>query len=357
MELRCPAAGCLGLLLLAACSAPGGGKELEFRVPVSVREVSTGAVEDTLVATGTLRALETVSLRAETGGALKTGRTADGRRLNEGDAVRAGQVVAEITGDEIRLGSRSDANRQRYEAARRDYESRKRLFDEGLISEFDVRSAETLLADAKVDWERSQLTEVRSKLITPIHGLLLHFARDEQGLPLADGQLVAQGYLVAQVAPTTDLIADVAVVGPDISRIREGMPARIRHHARESQAFEGRVVRLAPAVDSTTRTLRAEVGVGNREGLLRPGMFVEVTIIAERREDVPVVPRDAVTERNNAKVVFVLDGQRVLRREVVLGLGGDDVIEVRQGLQPGERVVVRGLETLADGTKVRVSGA
>ena len=116
--------------------------------------------------------------------------------------------------------------------------------------------------------------------------------------------------------------------------------------------------RLAPTLDPLTRTLRAEVLIGNREGLLRPGMFVEVTIIAERREGVTVVPREAVTERGGRKVVFVLRGQKVSRREVALGLGDDDLVEVRQGLEAGERIVVRGLETLTDDMRVRVvSGA
>jgi multidrug efflux pump subunit AcrA (membrane-fusion protein) len=86
-------------------------------------------------------------------------------------------------------------------------------------------------------------------------------------------------------------------------------------------------------------------------------MFVEVTLIAEQRDAVPVVPRTAVVERGGSKVVFVLQGPKVARREVVLGLGDDDVVEVRQGLEPGERIVVKGLETLSDGSRVSVSGA
>ena len=86
-------------------------------------------------------------------------------------------------------------------------------------------------------------------------------------------------------------------------------------------------------------------------------MFVEVTLIVERREEVPVAPRDAVTERGGRKVIFVLKGQRVERRSVVLGLGDDDIIEVRQGVEPGERIVVRGLETLTDNQRVNVSGS
>jgi multidrug efflux pump subunit AcrA (membrane-fusion protein) len=68
-----------------------------------------------------------------------------------------------------------------------------------------------------------------------------------------------------------------------------------------------------------------------------------------------VVPRGAVAERGGRRVVFVLSSQRVTMREVAIGLGDDEVLEVRHGLEPGERVVVRGLETLTDQMLVRVT--
>ena len=131
----------------------------------------------------------------------------------------------------------------------------------------------------------------------------------------------------------------------------------MRHHAWDDRTFDGHVLRLAPSLDPVTRALRTEVEVDNRAGLLRPGMFVEVTMVAERREDVPVVLRDAVAVRGGRKVVFVVKGQKVERRDVVLGLGDDEIIEVRNGVEVGERVVVRGLETLTDQQRVIVSGS
>jgi RND family efflux transporter MFP subunit len=353
---RAIAAVAIGLLL-AGCSPGGPDQQIEFRVPVFVREVTTGAVEDRVVATGTLRAAQTVTLRADTAGALLVGRTAAGRRLVEGDRVDAGQTIAEITGEEVRIAARTEATFQRYETARRDYESKKALFEGGLISDAEFRIVEAELADAKIEWERSQLTETRSKLVTPIAGVILSLCRDDQGQPLADGQLITQGYEVASIAEVRELVADVDLVGPDVSRVRGGLPARVRHHAWEDHNFSGRVMRLAPALDPMTRTLRAEVSVNNSDGLLRPGMFVEVTLIAQRHDDVPVVPREAVTERGGTKVVFVLKGQRVNRREVSLGLGDDEVVEIKSGLEVGEKIVVRGLETLTDNARVRVSGA
>ncbi len=345
------------LVILAGCGGQGAGEKVEFQVPVSVAEVGVGDVEDRIVATGTLRASEGVSLAVETGGVLEIGRGPGGRRWAEGDRVSAGQEIAQITGEDARIAARTEATRQRHVAAQSDLEATRRLFGQGLITETALRQADTVAADARLEYERSLQTERRNRLVTPIAGVILHLARDSRGQPVASGQLVAPGFVVAEVAPTNTLIADVDVAGPDVARVQPGLEARVRHHAFEGRLFEGKVAKLAPSVDSTTRALRVEVEVANADGLLRPGMFVEATVVAERRVAVPVVPREAVTERGGQRVVFVLRGQRVARREVSLGLGDDEKVEVRQGLAAGERVVIRGLETLSEDTRVRVTGS
>jgi RND family efflux transporter MFP subunit len=345
-----------GVGTLVACGGGGTTAPVEFRVPVTVEEVVAGDVEDRIVATGTLRAEEVVNLSVEYRGALQVARSATGRRLGEGDGVSAGQEVARITGEDVRVAARTAANRQRFLSAKADLENARRLHEEGLNTTTELRSAETAFEEARLEYDRSRLAEVRNTLTTPIDGVILTLARDAEGRPLADGQLVAPGTVIAQVAPTDFLIADVDILGPDIARVSRGQVARVTHHAWPNRPFEGKVVRLAPTVDAVTRALRVEVEVANDAGRLRPGMFAEVELLIEQRNGVPVVPRDAVTERAGKRVVFVLRGQRVAEREVELGLGDDRVVELRSGVELGDRVVVQGLETLADDVRVRVTG-
>ena len=351
------AALCVPLLTLSGCGAGTSDTEVEFRIPVEVDEVTTDTVEDRIVTTGTLRAAEGVILNVETPGFLVLARDAGGRRLAEGSAVKKGQLIAEITGEDARLAARLEATRRHLETAEQEMKRRQRLFEEELIAEEDVRRTEALYQDALHDFETSQRTAEKTRISTPIGGVILKLARDEADLPVADGQMVSPGFEVAQIAPVSRLIADIDLVGPELARVRPGQLVRARHYAFEGITIEGRILRLAPSMDPRTHTFRAEVDIDNSQGMLRPGMFVEVSIIAERRPDVAVVPRDAVTERAGRSVVFVLDGQRAVRRNVSLGLGDDDQVEVLEGVEPGERIVVRGLETLTDGTRVRVVSA
>ena len=346
------------LLLFAGCNSSNSADKVDFLVPVSVNDVGTADVEDHIVATGTLRVNEMVYLEVETGGILEFATNSEGQRLREGDRVKAGSVVARITGEDIRLTAGTEASRQRFEVAKDDYMAAKKLYDEGFKSKSDLLALQSALEDARLKYESSLNSENRSLLKTPIDGVILYLARNNnnQNQPIADGQFVKPGFEVARIAPTDQLVADVDLVGQDVARVSVGLPARVRHYAWEDRNFSGEVIRIAPTIDATTRALRAEIEVVNTDELLRPGMFVEVTIVKEQRKGVPVVPREAVTDRGGKWVVFVLKGQRVAMKEVALGLGDDNIVEIREGLAVGEKVVVQGLETLTDQTRVRVTG-
>jgi membrane fusion protein (multidrug efflux system) len=345
----------LVVFALAGCSPNASEPEIEFRVPVTVREVETGTVEDRVVATGTLRPVEEIVLNAGANGILRYARDDSGRRVRDGDLVKAGQVIAEIVGADVRLEARTESNERRYKVALRNYESSKSLFDDGLITEQELRRVEAEFTDARVTLDSSLLKEDRARIKSPIDGVV-RLGRNFSDAPVADGQLVNAGFVVAEIAPIDRLIADVDLVGSDISRVRVGQIVRVLHYAWSDRVFPGTVILLESFMNPETRTFNVQVQIDNPERLLLSGMFVEVILVADERADVPVVPRTAVVERGGSKVVFVVEGQKVTRREIVLGLGDDEIVEVRQGLDAGERIVVKGLETLSDGTRVLVSG-
>ncbi len=344
-------------LALSGCGPGASAPPVEFRIPVEVSTVETGNVEELIITTGTLRTREMVTLDIEIPGHVHIGRDDQGNRLTEGATVAAGQTIAEITGEDARLHARIESTRRALEAAESELERRRDLWASRLIAEEELRQTEVQYENALYEFERSKLNAAKSKIATPIGGVVLRLARNSDGLPIADGQLVAPGFTIARIAPLGELIADIDLVGPELGRVHEGLPARIRHYAYEDADIGGEVIRLAPSVDINTHTFRAEVAVSNPQRLLRPGMFVEVTIIADQRVDVPVVPRESVARRGGRNVVFVLAGQRVARRDINLGLGDDEQVEVLAGIAPGDRIVIRGVETLTDGTRVRIVGS
>ena len=107
------------------------------------------------------------------------------------------------------------------------------------------------------------------------------------------------------VVDFTDVVVEGRLSASDIAFIEENQPARVSSYSYSGKVFEGKVSNVSPTVDPETRTFLVEVALQNPEGLLRPGLFVKVDLVVERKEDVVVVPKDAVVLRKNRPVVFV----------------------------------------------------
>ncbi|MEE2778728.1 MAG: hypothetical protein VYE73_18415, partial [Acidobacteriota bacterium] len=134
-----------------ACGPTADTNEVEFRIPVEVADIETGDVEDLIVTTGTLRAREVVTLQIETPGSLLIARDANGRRLAEGDTVKRGQLIGEVTGEDTRLASRIEATQRALDTARAELERRRQLFEAELIPEEKLRQMEVALENALHD--------------------------------------------------------------------------------------------------------------------------------------------------------------------------------------------------------------
>jgi membrane fusion protein (multidrug efflux system) len=111
---------------------------------------------------------------------------------------------------------------------------------------------------------------------------------------------------------------------------------------------------VSRVIDPESRTFSAEAALQNESGRLRPGMYVEVSVILSRRENAVVVPPAAVVTRDGQQVVFVVQTDDTARRvPVTTGLRGEGYVEVTSGLLGSETIVVEGNAFLEDGQRIR----
>jgi cobalt-zinc-cadmium efflux system membrane fusion protein len=129
----------------------------------------------------------------------------------------------------------------------------------------------------------------------------------------------------------------------DLSRVSKGTPVTVTVEAYPSETFSGTIVYVGDVVDPTTRTIKVRCNVTNRDLKLKPEMFARVRLKTGSSTPVLALPKEAVLEVGGQALVFVqaADG-RYVRRSVVTGTVSGDTIEIREGLQAGERVVVKG---------------
>lgn len=154
-----------------------------------------------------------------------------------------------------------------------------------------------------------------------------------------EGQAVRAGDNLFLIADRSTLWVDVAVFEMDAPAVPIGTTVTVRPAGLPGQSYRGRVTFIQPTLDQQTRTLTARVEVANRDGALRPGMYAAVFVPGSARATL-AVPLTAVLPTGTRTLVFVNRGNGTfIPREVVVGVRGDSLIEIRQGLKAGEEVV------------------
>lgn len=339
--------------LLFGCKPDTNQTPLEFRVPVETAVIESANVEYSITTIGKLRVQELYTLSAKTKGTLIISK-ANTQLLGEGDRVEKDQLIATISGEEARLALRKEEVEQKLETATKNLEAAKKLYEKSLIPTRQFGQIKDNFAEAKLEQQISQNKAKQNIITSPIDGYILSLARDEDGQKMASGQSVNDGQVIAKVAATNKLVLDVHILPVDLKRIQIGMPAKVYASAWKGKEFEANLVRISAHIDEQTNTLRAELVVNNEQHLLKPGMFVEAALIVEEKQNVVVLPSDAIANRGGRNVVFVSSGQRVEQRTVTLGIKNGSVVEVLNGVALGESVVTAGINTLTDNMPIQI---
>ncbi len=162
--------------------------------------------------------------------------------------------------------------------------------------------------------------------------------------PIVAGDAVQAGMRALRIVDHRELWVDARIFEQDLTSVRVGQPVRVTLASRPGEAIEGRISFLHPMVDPATRTVTARLTVPNPSLTLRPGMFATVEIESELAPSALLVPRAAVIDSGTENVVFLAHpGGRFEPRRVTLGSGGNGgVVEVLDGLAPGDLVVTSG---------------
>ena len=137
--------------------------------------------------------------------------------------------------------------------------------------------------------------------------------------------------------------------------IDDGRPVELHVDAYPGRTFNGKVTRISPAVNTTTRAFPFEAVVPNADGALKPGTFARVHVESAKVDEVLTLPFAALQYRYGVNRVFVVSGDKLEMRELQVGERLGDRIEVTSGVKPGERVAITDVETLNGGELVAVT--
>ncbi|MCL2191419.1 MAG: efflux RND transporter periplasmic adaptor subunit [Treponema sp.] len=207
---------------------------------------------------------------------------------------------------------------------------------------------------ATVDPSRPGMTFQLNTVTAPVTGTIVM-------LPVQVGMTIGPGMPVARVASGNTLEIRLFVAERFISRMALGLPAEITLAAWPGEVFQGRIYELSPTIDPISRTMEVRVRVNQPGDRLRAGMFANVRLITERKENVVKIPASAMITRFGNQYVYVVEQDPedpehnvARRRNITPGILVDGMLEVQSGLEPQEEVVARGQTLLEDGVRVNV---
>lgn len=317
---------------------PGGERP---PTPVEVARATLDTVGRAIRATGNVEPIRTVAVNSQLAGALLE------VRVEEGDRVREGQVLARIDSRELQAQLRSaEAS---LEVARRAAERAERLREQQIITVAEYEADQAGFAAAQATHDQLRTRANYATVRAPISGVVLE-------------KLVEAGHVVGNqtrmftVGDVDPLVVRVPVSELDVTSLAVGDSVQVTLDALPGADLVGRIRRIFPAADSTTRLVPVEValaGASARE--VRPGFLARVAFTLAPRAGVLTVPASAVLEAATGSSVFLVDAGRAVRRRVQRGESYEGRVEITSGLSPGDSVVVAGNAELRDGAAIRLS--
>jgi RND family efflux transporter MFP subunit len=319
-----------------------------MKAPVELGEPSIQTVEKVVESVGTLKAKEQAILITENEGRLVMGKNADGKRLDEGDYVQKGQLIAILENPSLIATTALGARKEELEKAQIDLDRALRQIKDGIIMDSELEPLRVALTTARYAHEAAVAQLDKLNIRTPVSGKIVKLE------DIVDGDIVSAGTELGKVMNYQTILAVVDITNPDYPLVKVGQKVRVTNFAFEDQVFDGRVEMISPIADDQTRAFTAEISIDNADLQLRPGMFIQSHIIVERHENAIVVEPRIVITRNNRPVVFVVEDDKAVEREVRVGSEMRDGVELLNGINKDDEIITDGFETLRDGTPVRI---
>lgn len=333
----------LGFTGLAHAQGPGKPGGPPPALPVEAEKVGVESWEQSASAIASLMADESVIVRPEVAGRIKS------IEFKEGQAVAKGTVLFRL--DAAEYEAQVEQSRTAVRFAEVVYNRNKDLRSRKLASAQEFDEAQAALDDARAKLALDQAILAKMTLVAPFNGIV--------GVrKVSVGAYVKEGDDLVTLDAINPLKADVRVPEPYISLIRDRQRFSVAVDAYPGETFSGEVFAIDPSVDTASRTILLRGRVPNDRGLLRPGMFAKVSVVLRQIDQAITVPERAlVPVRDKLFVYRVVDGKAQMV-EVTIGDRKSGKILVTKGLAPEDVVITAGQSKpmMREGAAVMVVG-
>lgn len=331
---------------------PGGGGPML----VEVAAITTATITEIAEAVGTLRAFESVQLTAKTAGIV------DKILFEEGQNVSAGQELVQL--DAAERQADLEAARAAINTARAQKSETQQKYERALALRRAGAGTEALVADLQLQLRTVETTVVAAEARERAAAARLDdnvirapFAGRVGLRSISVGALLDSRVVVTTLDDVSRMRLDFSVPETYIARIAIGAGIDAQTLAYPDRRFPGKVAVIDTRIDPVTRSAKLTAIIENPDRLLKPGMFMNVSLKVAVREGAIVAPEEAIVAEGPRQIAFVVKDGKVERRVVQIGQRQEGKVEVTEGLKAGDIIVVRGVQRVRNGLPVQTKPA
>ena len=308
-------------------------------IAVSIVEVKPEPVQDIIYLPGTTEAWQDVQVAADTAGRIEWIGPREGEMVNKGDLLIKIDVSA--------LKAALDHARAQYRLADDLYQRRLRLYERKIIAKEELDQSATQRKLAATDLEQMKVRYNHGFPRSPISGIINHLYVDA-------GEFIDTGKPIADIVNIDRIKINVRVPELDIRFVLEGQKTPVRIDAFPERTLSGVVDFVAFKADPATKTFLVRTVIKNPFADIRPGMIARVAFVRRVIPDALMAPLFALVDKGGERLVFIEKNGMAQSRTVSIGVIDEDRVQITNGLNPGDHLIVRGHTEVEDGMKVSV---
>ena len=336
-------------VLMAGCRQENTMNRNEIPTPVSVTDITYGSISKVFTTNSTAISNAEAELSTEMAGKYHLQKNpATGKPYKLGDNVKKGALIARIEDKSYENSISIESKRLNLELAEQEQVKTKSLYDKGGATLTEVKNSEVKIMNSRLDYENAEMNLEKMNIRAPFDGVIVNLPHYSEEAKLNSGTSIVT------IMDYSTMLLEINLPESAINEVKVGQKANITHYTLPKDTIIGEITELSPAISAETRTFKGKLMIDNKKMLIRPGMFVKADIVTESHNSTIIIPKNIVRNDRNRRTVFVVDQGIARAKQVRLGLEDKTSVEVLSGLDKDDQLIIRGYETLRDGSKVKI---
>ncbi|KAA3612494.1 MAG: efflux RND transporter periplasmic adaptor subunit [Calditrichaeota bacterium] len=339
----------LVFLLAISCDDSDADDALEIIIPVNVTELKRSKIMEFITSTADIMAHKKETALSQSEGFYRLAvNPKTGNPFRPGESIQKGQVVIFIDNPEFENNIAYESKKLNLDISKREYEKQQSLYEKGGVTQRELINAERTFIDSEYAFENAKIQLGKLRIEASFDGIITSLPYYTKGVYISVGQPMCE------IMDYKTMYAEVAFPAKELGQVKAGQFVRVTQYNLPGDTLIGTVEQVDPALETQSRSFKSKIVVDNPDNKLRPGMFVKLETIVASQDSALVIPQDVILSKRQGKTVFIVEKSAAQRRVIATGLENEQNVEVLSGLKEGDRLVIKGFETLRHHSKVKI---